>query len=65
VNLPAAESDLRQLADDDVAALGATALSRGSRVRRLREGIPLWPLLLSLSACLVLLEGAALIWVER
>jgi hypothetical protein len=65
VNFPVIESDLRAMAMEELSAHGAIGLGEGSAVRLLREGVKLWPVLLALAVLLALVEGLALIWVER
>lgn len=60
VNFPAVESDLRTLTPADLRSGGdALTLSGGHTVRRLREGIPLWPYALAAALLLATTEGWA------
>lgn len=65
VNFPTVESDLRALSLVSVETQGAIGVTEGRTVRQLRDGIPLWPYLLTLALALALMEGVALLWVER
>jgi hypothetical protein len=65
VNFPTVESDLRALPRVDAQRLGAAAVDRGQAVRRLREGLRLWPVLLGVVLLAALLEGAVTVWGER
>jgi hypothetical protein len=65
VSFPRIESDLRLQRDAELAGTGAVALHGGAEVRRLRDGIPLWPWLLAVALAAALAEGLALQWVER
>lgn len=68
VDFPAIESDLRtkSLREMDTAGAGAgTAVSRGFTVRRLRDGVPLWPYLLALAALGALAEGLMALWAVK
>jgi len=65
VNVPAEESDLRA---GNVPAIDAnsraTVIRSGATLKTLREGHPLWPLLLAICIGLALLEGLAAWWTE-
>jgi hypothetical protein len=65
VNFPPVESDLRLQSAVALAGDGTTMLRAGADLRRLRDGVPLWPWLLAATLALALLEGVALQWVER
>jgi hypothetical protein len=64
VNFPSAESDLRTLDPARVAADVASVVESGHRVRRLRDGIDLWPWLLMAAALAAAIEGVSLWWME-
>jgi hypothetical protein len=65
VNFPDIESDLRSMTIEEVRTGDGVVVSGGSRVRRLRDGVKLWPYLLLTALCMVVFEGAVLLWVER
>ncbi len=65
VNFPTVESDLQVLTAGELKHVAGTLVSSGRRVRRLREGLDVWPYLLMAAVALVLVEGTALILVER
>jgi hypothetical protein len=65
VNFPAVESDLRPMSPAEVKHQGAAMVTRGIKIRQLRDGIELWPRLLALGLLLALVEGAILVWVEN
>lgn len=67
VNFPSIESDLRTLPPADLASgrAGANIVSRGYALRRLHDGISLWPYLLALGLFLALAEGLAALWAQR
>lgn len=65
VNFPVVESDLRALSMQDLESHGSVSVREGRTVRLLREGIKLWPILLGLAVALALVEGLALLWMER
>ncbi len=65
VNFPVVESDLRALSLAEISKPGGVAVSRGSKVRQLRDGVKLWPYLLIIAVALALLEGAVLLWTDR
>jgi len=65
VNFPTIESDLRPMDREQVKTAGSVVAAGGSKVRHLRDGVKLWPYFLALALCLGLLEGLALIWIER
>ncbi len=64
VNFPADESDLRTAPPDQTAGAAATAMASGRQVRRLRDGLPLWPVLLGAASGLTLLELLAARWAD-
>lgn len=64
VNFPASESDLRAMTDPKLTP-DALAVSTGTRVQRLRDGLPLWPYLCGIVIVLALLEGLLLLMFER
>jgi hypothetical protein len=57
VNFPAEESDLRATPPGAVRTAGAAVAGSGVDVRRLRDGLPLWPWLLGAVAACALIEG--------
>lgn len=59
VNLPAAESDLTARSPEELDGGGLTLLSRATDLNTLREGRPLWPLLVALAFLFALLEHLA------
>ncbi len=66
VNFPPVESDLTAVAPDNAARTkDSVVLSGGGDVRRMRDGLNLWPLLLVIAFGLALTEGLALFWAER
>jgi hypothetical protein len=64
VNFPRPESDLRLQPDSALARAGGV-FRGGADLRRLREGVVLWPWLLALAAVAALAEGIVLPWAER
>ncbi len=56
VNLPAAESDLTALPPEELESEGSALMTRAADLTPLREGRPLWPLLLALAFVFILLE---------
>ncbi len=66
VNFPSVESDLSCLsAEEAVKTSDAVAVSKGGDVKRMRDGVDLWPLLLLGCLLLLLLEGSCSLWAER
>jgi len=65
VNFPSIESDLRSMDADELKRDEAVALVSGSELRRLRDGIKLWPGLLALTLCLAMTEFAVIKWAEK
>lgn len=59
VNLPPAESDLTAQAPEALHSDGISLMARASELSTLREGRPLWPLLLALAFLFALLEQLA------
>jgi len=58
VNFPVVESDLRTLTPADLrSGSAALTLADGHSVRRLREGIPLWPYALAVALLLAITEA--------
>lgn len=65
VNFPVIESDLRTLSTDEIEKSGSVVVTRGNRVKDMRDGVSLWPQLLGLCVILVVTEGLFLLWVEK
>ncbi|MBI2442132.1 MAG: VWA domain-containing protein [Lentisphaerae bacterium] len=68
VDFPVIESDLRTktLQELDNSGAGAaTAVRRGFTVRRLRDGVPLWPYLLAFATLVALAEGLTTLWAVK
>jgi len=65
VNFPEVESDLR--ADTGLASGKGPVveLNAGKSMKRMREGTPLWPLLLALAVGMALIEGLVLTRVDK
>ena len=64
VNFPVIESDLRPM-PAQAAAAGVGVALEGGAVKRLRDGMKLWPFLLALAVVLTVVEGGVLLWTER
>lgn len=64
VNFPPEESDLRAMPVSELSGANAAAATSGRQVRQLRDGIPLWPYLLSAAAALAMIELLAALWAE-
>ncbi|HCE45690.1 MAG TPA: hypothetical protein DET40_19275 [Lentisphaeria bacterium] len=66
VNFPPVESDLASVPAELAARTkDSVIVSGGSDVRRMRDGLNLWPMILLAALGLALAEGLALFWVER
>jgi hypothetical protein len=65
VNVPSAESDLRTQAALTADSGPLMTLSAGKSVRDLKEGTPLWPVMLGLGSLLVMAEGLTLLRTDR
>jgi hypothetical protein len=64
VNFPPEESDLRAMRTGEISGADASAAASGRQVRQLRDGIPLWPYLLTIAAAIALVELLAALWAE-
>lgn len=66
VNFPPVESDLASVSAELAGRTkDSVIVSGGGDVRRMRDGLNLWPMLLLVAFGLALTEGLALFWVER
>jgi hypothetical protein len=65
VNVPAAESDLRTQGALSAETGPLITVNAGKSMRDLKEGTPLWPMLLGLGSLLVVVEGFALMRAGR
>lgn len=65
VNFPAAESNLKTLTLDETQASASVAVEGGNEVIQLRDGIQIWPWLLTIAVCLFLLEGGVTLFAAR
>ena len=62
VNFPVEESDLRAMPPATVRTAGAAVAANGGEVRRLRDGLPLWPSLLGVATVLGFVEVLVALW---
>ena len=62
VNFPAPESDLRSLDDSEISRNNVLTTMEGRLIKNTRDAVPIWPLLVGLTALLIATEGIVLLW---